>query len=129
METLLSLSGIAGALCCVSMYAAVSLGQSREGGLRYKATRALETFALRRADAVTTICEGLRGDIVKRGVPADKVTVIPNAAPKAEVVAEEAEKGYDLLAVGLDKTTIRDNSGFRVKDGTATLDYRVRVKW
>src|SRR5689334_1653662 len=59
--------------------AAVSLGQSRAGGLRYRATRALETFALRRADAVTTICEGLRGDIVKRGVPADKVTVIPNA--------------------------------------------------
>lgn len=59
--------------------AAVSLGQSREGGLRYRATRALETFALRHADAVTTICEGLRGDIVKRGVAAEKVTVIPNA--------------------------------------------------
>ena len=59
--------------------AAVSLGQSSAGGLRYRATRALETFALRRADVVTTICEGLRDDIVKRGVPADKVTVIPNA--------------------------------------------------
>jgi PEP-CTERM/exosortase A-associated glycosyltransferase len=59
--------------------AAVSLGQSREDGMRYRATRALETFALRRADAVTTICEGLRGDIVKRGVAPEKITVIPNA--------------------------------------------------
>ncbi|MGH8670988.1 MAG: glycosyltransferase, partial [Burkholderiales bacterium] len=30
-------------------------------------------------DAVTTICEGLRGDIVARGIPENKVTVIPNA--------------------------------------------------
>jgi PEP-CTERM/exosortase A-associated glycosyltransferase len=59
--------------------AAVDHGTSRESGLRYRATRALETYALKRADAVTTICEGLRKDIVGRGIPADKVTVIPNA--------------------------------------------------
>lgn len=59
--------------------AAVDHGTSSEGGLRYRLTRALETWALKRVDAVTTICEGLRGDIVARGIPADKVTVIPNA--------------------------------------------------
>ncbi|MEH6433567.1 TIGR04063 family PEP-CTERM/XrtA system glycosyltransferase [Massilia sp. DD77] len=59
--------------------AAVDHGTSSENGLRYRATRALETYALKRADAVTTICEGLRKDIVARGIPADKVTVIPNA--------------------------------------------------
>lgn len=59
--------------------AGVSHGSHAEGGARYRAIKALETWALRRADAVTTICEGLRGDIVARGVPAAKVTVIPNA--------------------------------------------------
>ncbi|MDX9740797.1 MAG: glycosyltransferase, exosortase A system-associated [Gammaproteobacteria bacterium] len=59
--------------------AAVDHGTSREGGLRYRLTRALETYALRRADHVTTICEGLRGDIVARGIPPERVTVIPNA--------------------------------------------------
>jgi PEP-CTERM/exosortase A-associated glycosyltransferase len=59
--------------------AAVDHGTAKEFGLRYRATRALETWALKRADAVTTICEGLRRDIVARGIPADKVTVIPNA--------------------------------------------------
>ncbi len=59
--------------------AAVDHGTSKEGGLRYKLTRRLETDVLRAADAVTTICEGLRKDIVARGIPADKVTVIPNA--------------------------------------------------
>ncbi len=33
-------------------------------------TRALETYALRRAEHVTTICEGLRRDIVARGIDA-----------------------------------------------------------
>lgn len=59
--------------------AAVDHGTSKEFGLRYRATRAVETYALRHADAITTICEGLRKDIVARGIPAHKVTVIPNA--------------------------------------------------
>ncbi len=59
--------------------AAVNHGTAREGGLRYRLSRGLETWALKRADAVTTICEGLRDEIIARGVPAVKVTVIPNA--------------------------------------------------
>ena len=59
--------------------AAVTLGTGSEDGPRYKLTRWLETRALRQADAITTICEGLRGDIAARGIPADKITVIPNA--------------------------------------------------
>jgi len=59
--------------------AAVDHGTSIEGGMRYRATRALETHILKQADAVTTICEGLRGDIIERGIEPDKVTVIPNA--------------------------------------------------
>jgi PEP-CTERM/exosortase A-associated glycosyltransferase len=59
--------------------AAVDLGTSRSDGLRYRTTRALETWVLRRADHVTTICEGLKRDIVARGIPDEHVTVIPNA--------------------------------------------------
>ena len=59
--------------------AAVDHGTTVEGSLRYKISRALESFALKRADHITTICEGLRGDILSRGIPADRITVIPNA--------------------------------------------------
>jgi PEP-CTERM/exosortase A-associated glycosyltransferase len=31
---------------------------------------------------VTTICEGLRTDVVARGVPSDKITVVPNAVDR-----------------------------------------------
>jgi PEP-CTERM/exosortase A-associated glycosyltransferase len=59
--------------------AAVDHGTTAEGSLRYRLTRGLETRALREADHVFTICEGLRRDIVGRGIAPDKVTVIPNA--------------------------------------------------
>src|SRR5579871_4979913 len=59
--------------------AAVSTGTTREGSLRYRASRALESYALRRADAVTTICEGLRAEVIGRGVAPQAVTVVPNA--------------------------------------------------
>ncbi len=59
--------------------AAVDHGTTTEGSARYRLTRWMETRALRRANQVFTICEGLRGDIVDRGIPADRVTVIPNA--------------------------------------------------
>jgi PEP-CTERM/exosortase A-associated glycosyltransferase len=59
--------------------AAVDHGTTQEGSLRYKLTRALETWAVKNADAVTVICEGLRQDLVARGIASDKITVIPNA--------------------------------------------------
>jgi len=59
--------------------AAVDHGTTTQGSLRYRMTRSLETWALKRTSHVTTICEGLRSDIVARGIPAERVTVIPNA--------------------------------------------------
>lgn len=59
--------------------AAADHGTTQEGSVRYRLTHAMETYAFKHVNAVTTICEGLRADIVARGIPTDKVTVIPNA--------------------------------------------------
>ncbi len=59
--------------------AAVDHGTTTENSLRYRLTRGLDTHAFRRVQAITTICEGLRDDIVARGVSPAKVTIIPNA--------------------------------------------------
>jgi glycogen(starch) synthase len=69
--------------------AAVDQGTAREGDLRYRTTRALETRLMRRADAVVTICEGLRGDILARGgILPRKVAVAPNAVDAARFSLE-----------------------------------------
>jgi glycogen(starch) synthase len=64
--------------------AAADHGTGRAGGLRYRLSRAMESYVLHRADAITTICEGLRADIVARGIPGPKVTVIPNAVDSTQ---------------------------------------------
>lgn len=86
--------------------AAVSEGATRAGSPRYRASRWLETRALGGADAVTCICEGLRGDIVARGIPAGRVTVIPNAVDVSRFNAAAA-KDRDLAArLGLDGAVV-----------------------
>lgn len=59
--------------------AAVDHGTQREGSLRYRLSRAMETRAVRQADQVTTICEGLRGELAGRGIDAAKISIVPNA--------------------------------------------------
>ena len=58
--------------------AAVCQGTASELGLRYRLTRNLETFVFKRVNAIAAISEGLRSDIVDRGIPAEKVFLIPN---------------------------------------------------
>ena len=58
--------------------AAVGNGTGSEGSARYRLTRALETHACRRADAVAVICEGLRRDLIARGIAPAKIVVSPN---------------------------------------------------
>ena len=58
--------------------AAVGNGTGSEGSPRYHLTRALETYAARKADGVAVICEGLRRDLVERGIDPAKIIVSPN---------------------------------------------------
>lgn len=59
--------------------AAVDHGKTSETSLRYRISRSLETRVLRKADAITTICEGLAKEIQSRGIATDRITVVPNA--------------------------------------------------
>jgi glycogen synthase len=58
--------------------AAVDHGTTKEESLRYKATRALETRACFKANAVVTICQGLKQGLLERGLSKEKLFVLPN---------------------------------------------------
>jgi PEP-CTERM/exosortase A-associated glycosyltransferase len=64
--------------------AAIDHGAVRRGGPRYRASRLLETAALKRAQAIVTISQGLRGEIVDRGIMPGKITVVPNAVDPSQ---------------------------------------------
>jgi PEP-CTERM/exosortase A-associated glycosyltransferase len=63
--------------------AAVGNGTGRQNSPRYRAIRALETWLVRRADAVAVICEGLQRDLVARGIDPAKIFVSPNGVDMA----------------------------------------------
>lgn len=86
--------------------AAVDHGTSKEWGVRYRLTRAMETWALKRVDAATTICEGLRAEIVGRGIPARKVEVIPNAVDVGDFSVDGVRDTALACGLGLEGKTV-----------------------
>lgn len=89
--------------------AAVGNGTGREGSAKYFLTRQLETHAVKSADAVAVICEGLRGDLIARGVDPAKIVVSPNGVdlelfgdppPRDTALAAELGLGADDAVIG-----------------------------
>jgi PEP-CTERM/exosortase A-associated glycosyltransferase len=80
--------------------AAVDHGYCKERDFRYRLTRAMENYVVKRANAVTTICEGLRGDLINRGFNSNKFTVIANAVNIEQfelITAHDKKNNNDLL--------------------------------
>src|SRR4051812_16547429 len=82
--------------------AAVGNGTGREGSLKYRLTRELENRVIAGADAVMTICHGLRDDLVARGFAPGRIGIMPNGvdltlfgdpSPRDEKLARELQLG------------------------------------
>lgn len=82
--------------------AAVDLGKTNEGSLRYSVTRGIETFVVKNADRVTVICEGLKKDLIAREVDHKKIDVIVNGVELDKF--KPIGKNYETLKeIGLEK--------------------------
>lgn len=87
--------------------AAVGNGTGTEGSAKYRMTRALENHVMRNADHIAVICEGLKTDLITRGVHANKIVVSPNGVdlelfgsppqPDASLAAELGVSGKDVI--------------------------------
>lgn len=89
--------------------AAVGNLTGSEGSLKYRLTRSLETQIAKSADAVFTICNGLRDDLIARGIPGGKIGVMPNGvdltlfgepAPRDESLARELGLSIETPVIG-----------------------------
>jgi PEP-CTERM/exosortase A-associated glycosyltransferase len=83
--------------------AAVDLGKTREGSLRYRLSRALETRVAHAAAAVVTIGEHIKEDLVERGVPSDKIFVVPNGV-NADAFVPCTPDANLIASLGLERT-------------------------
>lgn len=86
--------------------ARTSAGTEHKTDLRYHATRRIETHVMRRADAVIVICQGLSSDVIARGIPSGKITVVPNAVDR-DAFAGPRQPNPDLaVRLGLAGRTV-----------------------
>ena len=58
--------------------AGVDQGTYTQDSWKYKLVRSIETWVCKRADQVIVICNGLKNDLVKRGISSQKITPVFN---------------------------------------------------
>jgi len=74
--------------------AAVDHGTYAEGSAKYNLTQWLETQVCKRVDHVGILCNGLKNDLVSRGIPSDKITPIFNGVNVDDFQPVEPDAGY-----------------------------------
>ena len=76
-------------------------GKFAEGGPSYRYWRARDTRVMRAASAVICIAEALRGEVIERGVPANRVFLAPNAVDPDvfSAAASDAAASPEVAAV------------------------------
>lgn len=80
--------------------AGVDQGTYREGSPKYRLARTLETRACRQVDQIAILCNGLKNDLVQRGLPAGKITPVFNGVDPADFRPVPSDPEY-LAAWGL----------------------------
>ncbi|WP_379921778.1 TIGR04063 family PEP-CTERM/XrtA system glycosyltransferase [Erythrobacter sp. R86502] len=90
--------------------AAVGNLTGTQGSIKYRLTRALETRVAKAADALFTICDGLKTDLAARGISNDRIHVMRN--------------GVDLSLFGTPPPrNIALAQSLRIADGASVIGY------
>ncbi|MCA9675766.1 MAG: glycosyltransferase, partial [Myxococcales bacterium] len=130
----------------------VANGTLKRSDARYDELVRVETYCARQADAVVTLGSAMKAALVQRGVPADKIFLVPNAveapaelpAPRPELLDELGLTGrfvvsyigsvtpLESLHVLIDAISIiarrrRDVAALIIGDGAALEALRARV--
>jgi len=61
---------------------------------KYKIVRWMETWACRRAAQVAVLCNGIKNDLVQRGIPAEKLTVAYNGINPEDFCALDPDREF-----------------------------------
>ena len=74
--------------------AAVDHGTYSEGSWKYTLVRFLETWVCCRVQQIGVICHGLKDDLLRRGIPSNKITVIYNGVNEDNFKPSEPDMEY-----------------------------------
>lgn len=74
--------------------AAVDHGTHTQNSWKYRLTRTLETWVCRNAGHVAVLCDGLKQDLISRGIPANKLTPVFNGINPDDFKPTEPDQEY-----------------------------------
>lgn len=80
----------------------VNARMTKKGSLIWKIGRKIEDFTYRSADKIIVISEGFKRNIMEKGVPEEKIVVIPNWVDATEVYPVPREENVLFARYGLD---------------------------
>ena len=102
--------------------------ETRASSELYRRNRDLETRCMLAADLVVTLGEAMRDEIVARGVPAEKVLIVPNAVSDEFLQPlPDAQKLRSELGIKPDEHVIGEVSSLVPHEGIGTLLEATRI--
>lgn len=86
----------------------VNAGMTHEGSILWKIGRKLEDFTYRNSDAIIVISESFKRNIMNKGVPEEKITVVSNWIDISQVrpVSKEQNKLFEEFGINRFKYTV-----------------------
>ena len=97
----------------------VTTGMTHKGSLIWKIGRKIEDFTYRNADRIIVISESMKRNILEKGVPEDKITVVPNWIDTEAVqpVPKEKNRLYEEFHIDREKFTVLYAGNFGAAQG------------
>lgn len=85
----------------------VTAGLAKKGGLLWKIGRKIEDYTYRVADVIVVIGEDIKNNIMAKGVPEEKIRIIPNWIDTEETVPVEFSKNALAKELGIEDGKFR----------------------
>lgn len=97
----------------------VNAGMTHEGSLLWKIGRKIENYTYKNADKIIVISEGFKRNIMAKGVPEDKITVISNWIDLNSVqpIEKESNALYEEFGIDRDKYIVVYAGNFGATQG------------
>jgi len=72
--------------------AAIESGRFTKNSLKYRISKFIEKKLFQKVDAIITICQGLKDNLIQRGIKEDKIFVIPNCVDTTKFIPQQKDK-------------------------------------
>lgn len=101
----------------------VNAGMTKKGSFLYKIGRRIEDYTYKNADKIIVISESFKKNIMEKGVPAEKIAVIPNWVDTVKIkpVNREDNTLFEEFGIDRDKFIVLYAGNFGASQGTDVI--------